>query len=135
MSLVRLIYASRFCESKFDTQELARINKSSQKNNKVTEITGSLIFGDDFFLQCLEGDREEVSKTFNRISLDPRHDSIIILSMEDIVQRDFGEWEMKFVLLTEANGNVIREFSTSSKFNPFNMNARNALELMKALRK
>lgn len=135
MNLVRLIYASRFCEGKFDTKELSRINHSSQKNNKISELTGILVFGDDFFLQCLEGDREEVSKTYHRISQDPRHESVVILSMEDAIRREFSEWDMKCVILTEANNNLIREFSTTSKFHPHKMHHKNSLELMKALRK
>lgn len=135
MSLIRLVYASRFCESKFDTQELAKIHKTSQKNNKESEITGSLIFGDDFFLQCLEGDREVVSRTYNKIAGDPRHDSVTLISMENIIRRDFSEWQMKFVLLTHENSNIIQEFSGSSKFNPFTMQSQNALELMKVLSK
>lgn len=135
MSLVRLIYASRFCAGKFDVKELARINQSSQKNNKIDELTGSLVCGDDYFLQCLEGDREAVSKTYNRIAVDPRHEELVLLGLEDISQREFAEWEMKFVVLTEANNNLVREFSASSKFNPYKMHFRNALALMKALRK
>lgn len=135
MNLVRLLYASRFCDSKFDTQELAKINKTSLRNNKENNVTGILIFGDDFFLQCLEGGREAVSKTFNRILTDKRHESIIILSVEEIFRREFGDWEMKFVVLTEENEKIIREFSTTSKFNPFTMHAKNALELLKVLRK
>ena len=135
MNLVRLIYASRFCESKFDSQELAKILESSQKNNALSEITGSLVFCDDIFLQCLEGEREVVSKLFNKISNDPRHDSVTILGMEDLSERDFAEWKMRFALLTEANAELIKKYSASSKFNPFRMQYKNALELLKALRK
>lgn len=135
MNLVRLIYASRFCVDKFDPKELANINRSSQKNNKVLDISGSLVFGEDFFLQCLEGGQEAVSKTFHRISNDPRHESIIMINFEEIDQREFSEWEMKFVVLTEANTALIKKYSTTSKFNPIKMHASNALELMKALRK
>lgn len=134
MNLIRLVYASRFCESKFDAKELSSINQVSQKNNQSSEITGMLIFGDDYFLQCLEGDRQAVSKLFSKISLDPRHDSVVLLSVEEIVKRDFGEWKMKLVLLTEANRNLIKTFSASSEFNPFTMNSQSALEFMKALR-
>lgn len=135
MILVRLIYASHFCQDKFDTKELARINESSNKNNGIQGITGSLIFGEDFFLQCIEGGRAAVSELFHKISNDPRHDSVTILSMDEIVQRDFSEWKMKFVILTEANQNIIREFSRSSNFNPLEMQPKNALELMKAMKK
>lgn len=135
MNLVRLLYASRFCESKYESTELARINESSQKNNVPADVTGILIFGEDYFLQCLEGGREAVSTTFNRITRDPRHEKVLLLSMEEITHREFGEWVMKFVVLTKANGDLIREFSTTSRFNPFTMHAKNAFEMMKALKK
>lgn len=135
MNLVRFIYASRFCDKKFDSQELAKINKTSQLNNKESEITGALVFGEDYFLQCLEGSREAVNKTFQRILLDPRHESILIMGMTDIVSREFSEWEMKYIFLTEKNSQAIREFSTSAQFNPFCMPYNRVLELLKALSK
>ena len=135
MNLVRLIYASRFCHQIYDSQELSKINNSAQKNNKAADITGMLVISDDYFLQCLEGDRVAVSQIFNKISLDQRHDSIVLLSLEHVIQREFADWEMKFVILTKANSNLIREFSTSTQFNPFTMHFQNALGLMKALRK
>ncbi len=134
MNLVRIIYVSRFLEKEFDASELANINKTAIKNNKNYEITGELVFGNDYFLQCLEGERDVVSKVFSKIMKDTRHEAVTILSFEEIIEREFPEWSMKLVLLTQEKENTIRRFSGSGVFNPYSMSSKSALELMKALR-
>ncbi len=134
MNLVRLVYASRFLESKYDTKELARILESAKANNPGFEITGELIFGDDHFLQCLEGGREEVNKLYSKIQQDPRHESLMILSYEEVTKREFFEWSMKMVLLTERTRSLIQKYSETSKFNPFKMKAKSALQLLISIR-
>jgi len=135
MHLVRLIYASRFKDEEFDPSELNKILETSKFNNQKHEITGELVFGDDYFLQCLEGERELINQLYSNIVKDPRHSSVTLLEYEQISERYFGDWSMKLVLLTEEKINLVRRFSVSGKFNPFMMNPVSALEFMVALNK
>jgi len=135
MKLVRLIYASRFKEAEFDASELAKINHKSSSNNEKNEITGVLIFGNDYFLQCLEGERDVVSWVFSKIQKDPRHSEVCLIGFEYINQRDFAEWNMRLILLTEEKKHLVRQFSVSGEFNPYHMKPRSAVELMLALKK
>jgi len=134
MNLVRLVYASRFCDSKYDSKELSRILECATAKNPEFEITGELIFGDDYFLQCLEGGREEINKLYFKIQQDPRHESVMILSYEEVTEREFSEWSMKMVMLTERNRSLIQKYSATSKFDPFKMKAKSALQLLIALK-
>ncbi len=129
MKLVSLIYGSRFCESQFDSSELAKISESSKRHNAESNLTGMLIFGDDCFLQCIEGDREAVSQTYNRITQDPRHESVTLLGVKEITKREFSEWDMRFAL---AKRKLINAASSSSHFNPFEMTSETAYELIQA---
>lgn len=134
MKLVRIIYSSCFLHEDFDHSELAKINKKASVYNKKLNITGELVFGNDYFLQCLEGERDAVNNVFSKIVKDPRHTKVTIFCFEEIDNREFSEWNMKLVLLTKAKENLIRRFSVSGDFNPFNMSSKSALELMIALR-
>jgi hypothetical protein len=60
LRLVRLVYASTL-NKKTDPSELKKILDVATTNNVEENITGILVFGDDYFLQCLEGGRGSVN--------------------------------------------------------------------------
>jgi hypothetical protein len=134
MTLVRLVYASRFEDSKFNPSELARILESATRNNPEHNITGMLAFGDDHFLQCLEGSREHVNRLYAKIANDPRHSSIVLLDYEEIKEREFADWSMRMVMLTEKNAQFIRRYSVGTRFNPFEMSGASAYHLLCAIK-
>lgn len=67
---------------------------ASQTNNRRNAITGLLYYDGTRFLQALEGPKVAVEATFDRISADLRHRSIVVLSKRDVANREFGEWAM-----------------------------------------
>ena len=88
-----LIYTSK--PINFDDFTISNILNSSQKNNKKDGITGALIFREDMYLQFLEGPKNKVDKTFNKITSDERHKEVIILK-EDLTDRKlFTSWAMR----------------------------------------
>ena len=101
MHLVRLVYASKFAADQYDHSEIAKIFEKSKIKNIKVEISGILVAGEDYFLQCLEGERQSVNSLYEIICKDPRHTNILIMLYEECFARDFGEWSMKYVLLTE----------------------------------
>lgn len=133
MKLVRLVYASKIQVDSADSSVLVKIHEASQKNNLKADITGMLFFGNDYFVQCLEGGRDVVSKVFGKISNDRRHSEITLLSFEEISEREFSNWAMKMVLLTDANKEIIKKFSTSDDFNPYAMSAESAYLFLHAM--
>lgn len=92
MHLVRLVYVSKVSNPDFDTKELADIRKKSETNNPRNDITGALVFGNDCFLQCIEGGRTAVNKLYTKIAADPRHSDVLLLGYDDISTRSFAEW-------------------------------------------
>jgi hypothetical protein len=93
MSLMQLIYAS--APFGFDNPTLNNILSASRRNNARDGITGALICRADLYLQMLEGPRQAVTATFNRIMGDDRHLNVVLISCGDIKARLFPDWHMK----------------------------------------
>ena len=134
MRLVQLIYASSFAEE-MDVSELAKIREVANRENEKNSITGMLIAGNDFFLQCLEGGREAVNKLYSEIVPDPRHRHILLLRYSEVSRREFENWSMGFILLSEVKKQLILKYSTTTDFDPYKMSAESSHELLMALRK
>ena len=104
-SLYRLIYRSRDVIAQVVPQavteeglqqELRAIVSSAQQRNKAENITGALLFTDTGFTQVLEGSREVVERTFDRIAEDRRHTDVVVLSLTPALRRSFADWPMAF---------------------------------------
>lgn len=67
---------------------------TSCSNNARDGITGLLYSDGVRFLQALEGPEESVEAAFQRISRDPRHKAIVVLSRRSVSSREFGNWDM-----------------------------------------
>ena len=66
----------------------------SRRNNRRAEVSGLLYADGKRFLQALEGPKDVVEATFERIRLDPRHRAPVILSRREVQDREFGNWDM-----------------------------------------
>ncbi|KMQ75758.1 BLUF domain-containing protein [Marinobacter subterrani] len=105
MSLMRLAYAS---EATFEAKpvekgvepHVARILMTSRKNNARGKLVGGLYYGNNRFFQYLEGDEDEVRKTYDRILQDDRHRNVVTLIEEPVADRTFSNWSMKYVPLS-----------------------------------
>ena len=92
--IYHLIYISEKSDLFNEPIDLVRILESSRNNNKKKQVTGLLIKKGDFFIQVLEGKREDVMTTFNRISPDPRHKKLKTLLTYQDSTRIFPSWDM-----------------------------------------
>jgi hypothetical protein len=102
MSLVQLIYVSSATKELSD-DVLDQILESSVTHNGPQDVTGLLLYCGGNFMQVLEGEESEVSKTYDRISKDHRHHNLFILSKEKIEKKDFSAWSMGFRRVTTAD--------------------------------
>lgn len=94
--IYHLVYVSEKSQH-FNVEDIDSIIEHSQKNNCDRKVTGLLINHGNFFIQLLEGKKEEVTKTFHRISSDHRHFRIKILFTGESEARLFPEWAMGLV--------------------------------------
>jgi hypothetical protein len=100
-SLYRMIYCSRniiaLAMPGADVeQEIRAILASARRCNEANHLTGALLFTASGFAQVLEGPREAVERTFERIGADPRHADVTVLSFTPTAHRSFPEWTMGF---------------------------------------
>ena len=93
--MIQLIYSSRATRP-FTLRELDELLAISRRNNRRLGVTGMLLHDRGGFLQVLEGNRAVVTRLFEKIARDPRHDDIRMLVTMDIEGRQFGEWSMGF---------------------------------------
>ena len=75
-------------------KELGALFSTARSRNKQRQVTGALLCTDDSFVQLLEGDETAVRTIFERISHDPRHDSVAVLSSGPVADRVFSRWAM-----------------------------------------
>ncbi len=98
--LHRLVYHSRTCMlGPSDEVALAirSILEVSRINNGQVDVTGALMFNQGCFAQVLEGPRDAVEATFERIQQDERHGSIMLLAFDPVPSRGFPNWSMAYV--------------------------------------
>lgn len=105
----RLIYASRPVSSPSPDQ-IATILETARRKNNEEGVTGLLYFNQRTFLQALEGTREAVNRTFQRIGKDVRHTDVTLLFYAAIQSRAFSDWAMVYLTESEASQAAIRRF-------------------------
>ena len=92
-TLKHLIYSSR--PVNFDGAIIDNILISSSRNNSKSGVTGALIYRQDLYLQFLEGPRDQVDKTYQRIIADSRHSELKKLRDSPNSRRLFSSWAMR----------------------------------------
>ncbi|HEY3287190.1 MAG TPA: BLUF domain-containing protein [Gemmatimonadaceae bacterium] len=94
-ALHTLVYVSS-AEHLQSEAELEEILTVARELNARDDVTGILLYHEGSFMQCLEGDREVIHATYDRIARDPRHHGIVKLLDEPIAERSFPEWQMGY---------------------------------------
>jgi Sensors of blue-light using FAD len=125
MSLERLVYFSTNVPVRGDAvaASLKRILNSSIRNNVAAGITGGLLFNRNYFVQVLEGERSGLSPIFTHISVDPRHQDVVLVDQKPVNRRVFGAWSMGFAGRTELFDQMLDRFCPSGRFDPRDMTA------------
>lgn len=98
----------------FTDSELEKLLENARKNNTVNGITGLLVIKGRTFLQCLEGEKNEIIKTFEKIKNDKRHTSIIKIVEEEASERYFPDWSMGYKNIrnfTNIESKKLKDFS------------------------
>lgn len=123
--LIRLVYASRSATASHAPHlgldpGVARILAKSRKNNARLDVVGGLLFGEGYFLQCLEGDARIVQNLYSKIEADPRHRDVTVLLQSSISTRTFGAWSMKYVPGEQRLQGLLRQWG-QSRFDPYQL--------------
>lgn len=131
--LTRLIYFSEIGDIKY-ASEINDILEIATKRNKEMGITGSLYFDERYFIQIIEGDRFNVSKTYNKIAFDKRHKNIVIIDVAPISKREFPNWSVLYLGKLKPKDEFLLKYSPFNEFNPNEMTAENIIEFVLELK-
>lgn len=93
MQIKQLVYASHQVFP-FDGLGLVSLLYRARERNQRTGITGVLLYSQGMFVQCLEGDSDDVDAIFERIASDPRHADVVVLQSIETGERHFAHWSM-----------------------------------------
>ncbi|MEM0947967.1 MAG: BLUF domain-containing protein [Pseudomonadota bacterium] len=88
----RLIYSSR--PFGYDQATLDGILLDARRCNLRDTITGALICRHDVYIQLLEGPRNKVGETYDRIRQDDRHLEVKLRYFGESSERLFSKWAM-----------------------------------------
>ncbi|PMG04394.1 blue light sensor protein [Vibrio breoganii] len=133
MVLTRLIYISTLSPT-CDSHTLDDILATSRKYNQQSHLTGLLSHNNKYFLQCLEGSRQAVNSTYNRILEDERHGNVQILYFQEIHTRVFGDWSMGDIPESYLTALINLQFSGTPDFNPYEMSGESAFQMLLELK-
>jgi hypothetical protein len=124
--LVRLLYVSKPV-GPITTYVTNSILEESIVNNKEEDITGVLCQGSGLYMQVIEGQRSVISALFARIMADRRHNTVEILSIEEIKQRRYGQWSMALVQLSLDDPMVQM---AHPEFDPYSASSSDAMKII-----
>ena len=103
--LYTLAYLSRSqldSRDSFAQLELLNILLVSRLRNGRSGVTGCLLLNHGCFSQVLEGSREAVESTFERVECDPRHRSVTVLYFKPLERRLFTDWAMAHASISDG---------------------------------
>ena len=94
--LIKIVYVSAATKP-FAPATLRELLSKARSFNSSVGVSGLLLYHEQSFFQILEGQKEDVIPLFNHIGRDPRHDRVLLLSRQEVKERNFGAWSMGFV--------------------------------------
>ena len=91
----QIIYMSRGVEP-MSEEQLRELLLQARAANEAKDITGALIYGDNQFMQIIEGAENDLVLLYSKLINDPRHQNVVKLADKEIIQRNFNQWSMAF---------------------------------------
>lgn len=125
---VRLIYFSKALRD-MSLQDIQNILSTARTNNAELDICGMLCYESNWFVQALEGDRDDVNDLYLEIADDPRHDNIVIISYEYVESCIFPNWHMGYASNSGLVNQMLTDFGMQS-LEPSKLTPEQALQFL-----
>ena len=136
IDLYRLVYYSRNeigGSADHVGVQIRDILGASRRNNGAAGVTGVLMFNAGCFAQVLEGGRDIVEATFERIQRDERHGEVSLLHFEAAADRIFGHWSMGFIGARPEAAGAYGDVASVSGFDPSRASGDAVVEVLRRL--
>ena len=95
MELSYLIYKSVPVDH-ISEKNLLEIAERSKENNIDKGLTGLLVFGNNTFVQVLEGAEQDIETLYKKLLSDKRHSNVTVVKRGELERRYFPSWSMGF---------------------------------------
>lgn len=93
--MIQISYISKTTKA-MSQDDLEAILRISRENNARLGITGMLLYGNNTFVQILEGEEKAVNELVEKIKRDSRHTDFHVLKKKTIDRREYADWSMDF---------------------------------------
>jgi Sensors of blue-light using FAD len=104
MSICRVVFTSTAVRTAAEAS-FAEASKAIAAENKVSDITGLLLFNGRNFLEVMEGEEQIVRARYECIKTDPRHAGVVTISIDETDGRAFDTWTVAILQNTsDAHG-------------------------------
>ena len=137
VNMIQLIYYSKNtldADDRGQLKNLREILETARTKNGAIGVTGYLIFDKAYFLQILEGEREAVTATYNRIKGDRRHAQITLVETREIKMRSFADWNMGAAMRSMDHQEVYLAHGISGDIDPTKLSGPKIMALATDLR-
>lgn len=105
--MIQIVYISSAVES-WSTEQLLELLQQCLRNNAARGVTGMLLYGEDTFLQALEGEDAVIDELVERIARDPRHAKVQLLHRREVERRQYSDWSMGFKRISDQELSSIK---------------------------
>lgn len=90
-----LVYSSH-AKVPFQEKTLEQLLFQCQRNNSNKGVTGLLLYTDQKFVQVIEGEKNVIQNTYQKIQEDTRHENVEVLIEGPIKERNYPQWNMGY---------------------------------------
>ncbi len=99
--MIQTAYVSRAAEAVTE-ESLLSLMQQCLANNEASGVTGMLLYGNDTFLQVIEGEEAVLDTLVDKIRKDPRHAEIHFLYRKPVEHRQYTDWSLGFRRISES---------------------------------
>jgi hypothetical protein len=96
-------------------QEIENILAACKTNNAPLDITGVLLYSETKFIQYVEGESSALTKLYDKIKKDTRHEKAVMISYSPIPARIFPSWQMGSRKITGADISFLTDITADDQ--------------------
>lgn len=130
----QLIYVSK-ADSNLSINELSKIFEEATRRNKISHITGFIVFNEEYFMQVIEGYEDKINNLYEIIAQDSRHTNLLLLGIKDNDNRDFEEWNLGYIYSEKVIKDFLYLKTGNKSFLPYQFSYEFALDFLKGIKK
>lgn len=127
--LVQLIYIS--VPATGATESISKSIAQFRSKNLSCGIDTVVLATENFFLQLIEGRREEVNALYTKIMQDPRHTNVTLIKFQEIRKAEFNDCAMIYLNDDSVSSEYIADICAVTRVNCTQMTSTTASSIIR----